>query len=255
MTDLFGGAASYYARFRLDHGPEAIELLAGRFGPDARVLDLGCGPGTIAIPLAEHVREVVAVDPDAGMLAEGRERAKDVPTIRWVQGDSSGLREFAPFDHVTMGRSFHWMDRDAVLAELDELLPPGGSVALLAHPPDEPEPAWNAAAARVCDRFGLAWPHMRGSFQDSGLHHPAVLARSPFSRVSTRVFPRTVRFDLAHVVGLQLSLSVSTPARLGDRLPAFVAELEAELLAENPAGVWVEHPRTEVLVAERPTEE
>jgi 2-polyprenyl-3-methyl-5-hydroxy-6-metoxy-1,4-benzoquinol methylase len=42
----------------------AIDLVA--------VGDLGCGPGTIAIPLSRTVAEVVAVDLDADMIAEGR---------------------------------------------------------------------------------------------------------------------------------------------------------------------------------------
>ena len=36
-----------------------------------RALDLICGPGTIAIALSSIVGEVVAVDPDADMIAEG----------------------------------------------------------------------------------------------------------------------------------------------------------------------------------------
>ncbi|MEO3885549.1 class I SAM-dependent methyltransferase [Nonomuraea sp. B5E05] len=63
MTDLFGGAAPYYARYRAGHGEPAIEQLAMTFGDDRTVLDLGCGPGTVAIPLARRVREVLAVDP------------------------------------------------------------------------------------------------------------------------------------------------------------------------------------------------
>ncbi|MEU0567896.1 hypothetical protein ABZ297_21245 [Nonomuraea sp. NPDC005983] len=45
MTDLFGGAASYDAKYRPDHGEEAIEHLVRALGPGSRVMDLGCGPG------------------------------------------------------------------------------------------------------------------------------------------------------------------------------------------------------------------
>ena len=34
-----------------------------------RVLDIGAGPGTLAIPLAPNVREITAVEPGAGMVA------------------------------------------------------------------------------------------------------------------------------------------------------------------------------------------
>lgn len=43
--------------------------------PGDTVLDVGCGPGTLALPLAPQVREVLALDNSAGMLAELRRRA------------------------------------------------------------------------------------------------------------------------------------------------------------------------------------
>ncbi|MFI6733107.1 class I SAM-dependent methyltransferase [Nonomuraea sp. NPDC050451] len=82
MADLFGGAAPYYAKYRTDHEDRAIEHLARTFGPDSTVLDLGCGPGTVAIPLAPGVREVLAVDPDEEMLETGRRLAAEVRSIR-----------------------------------------------------------------------------------------------------------------------------------------------------------------------------
>ncbi|MEV6155857.1 hypothetical protein AB0L53_36500 [Nonomuraea sp. NPDC052129] len=60
MTNLFGGAAPFYVKYRPGYGEEAIGCLARAFGPGSRVLDLGCGPGTVAIPLAGAVREVRA---------------------------------------------------------------------------------------------------------------------------------------------------------------------------------------------------
>jgi ubiquinone/menaquinone biosynthesis C-methylase UbiE len=42
---------------------------------DSRVLDIGSGPGTLAIPLASRVRDITAVEPGAGMAAILRERA------------------------------------------------------------------------------------------------------------------------------------------------------------------------------------
>ncbi|MGP3936494.1 class I SAM-dependent methyltransferase [Nonomuraea sp. KM88] len=75
MEDLFGGAAPYYARYRPGYGEAVIAHLAETLGSDSRVLDLGCGPGTIAIPLAPGVKAVFAVDPAQEMLAEGRRLA------------------------------------------------------------------------------------------------------------------------------------------------------------------------------------
>ncbi|KOX52257.1 class I SAM-dependent methyltransferase, partial [Streptomyces sp. NRRL F-6492] len=75
---LFAGAAPYYGRGRLPYAPGLVDVLAGVLGLDGRgrLLDVGCGPGTLALPLAHLFEEVVGVDPDGGMLAEARRGAE-----------------------------------------------------------------------------------------------------------------------------------------------------------------------------------
>ncbi|WP_344212481.1 class I SAM-dependent methyltransferase [Nonomuraea bangladeshensis] len=248
----FSGAAPYYARHRLDHGEEAIAHVAAVLGRDATVLDLGCGPGTVAIPLAPHVREVLAVDPDPEMLAEGRRRGAHLPNVRWLSGDSTGLAALPPFGHVVMGRSFHWMDRRAVLAELDRLLPPDGVVVLLGPSRQPPEDPWEPAMRRVRARFGVGKQPASGTYQATGLHHHDVLAASPFSDLTTACWERPVTSGLDTVLGLQFSYSYSTPTYLGERLEAFVEDARRELLADNPSGEWEHVRQTEVVVARRP---
>ncbi|NRQ36759.1 methyltransferase domain-containing protein [Nonomuraea sp. NN258] len=252
MGDLFGGAAPYYAKYRPGYGDEAIAFLAGALGPDARVLDLGCGPGTVAIPLAPRVREVIAVDPDAEMLAEGRRLGAGITNIHWMSGDSTMLRKFPTFGHVVMGRSFHWMDRRGVLAELGELLPPDGIVALIGPARDPDFQPWDPLMERLHAEFGLGPMSAGNSFQATGEHHHDVLAVSPFSRLESVTFEQRLTWDVESVIGLQLSYSYSTPARLGDRVPAFVDRAMAALLAENPSGTWEQRVTTEVLLARRP---
>jgi SAM-dependent methyltransferase len=252
MTDLFGGAAPYYAKHRPGYGDAAIDHLATTFGRDSSVLDLGCGPGTVAIPLARRVRVVTAVDPDEEMLAEGRRLAAGTPNIRWLRGDSTMLRELPAFDHIVMGRSFHWMDRRAVLAELDELLPPDGVVALIGpgRDGDEQQP-WEPVMHRVRDAFGVNTMTATGSHQATGEHHDDVLATSPFAGLSSTMYERRLAYDLDAVIGLQLSYSYAAPARLGDRLTAFTEAAREALLASNPSGRWERVEATEVLIARR----
>jgi ubiquinone/menaquinone biosynthesis C-methylase UbiE len=45
--------------------------------PESRVLDIGAGPGTLAIPFAKKVAQVTAVEPAAGMASMLREMAAD----------------------------------------------------------------------------------------------------------------------------------------------------------------------------------
>ncbi|MEU6710142.1 class I SAM-dependent methyltransferase [Nonomuraea sp. NPDC046802] len=252
MGDLFGGTAPYYSKYRADYGEAAIEHLARAFGQDSGVLDLGCGPGTVAIPLARRVREVLAVDPDEGMLAEGRRLASGVRNVRWLCGDSTKLRELPAFDHIVMGRSFHWMDRRAVLAELDDLLPPHGVVAIVGPTRDGEDLPWEPAMRRVRDEFDVNTFTATNSYQATGEHHHDVLAVSPFSSMDLAVYEHRLTYDLDAVVGLQLSYSYTAPARLGDRVAAFTEAARKELVALNPEGRWEHTTETEVLIARRP---
>jgi SAM-dependent methyltransferase len=66
-------------------------------GPVRSVLDLGCGSGNHALPLARRGYEVVGVDRSEGMLARFREKAAGLPGACCACGD---LRE------VDLGRTF-----------------------------------------------------------------------------------------------------------------------------------------------------
>jgi len=80
-----------------------------------RLLDLGCGTGSLAVPLAPRVDEVVAVDPEPEMLA-----ALDGPAnVRKVEAVAEDVDEsWGRFRLVTIGRAFHWMDGPLVMARL-----------------------------------------------------------------------------------------------------------------------------------------
>lgn len=124
-NELFRSTGPYYACYRPGYPREFMDYLVTRFGLDGtqEVLDLGCGTGQIALPLAPHVARVVAVDPEPSMLIEGRHLAerRTVGNIDWIAGDSYRLVELdlPKLALVTMGASFHWMNRATVLHDLD----------------------------------------------------------------------------------------------------------------------------------------
>lgn len=110
--------------------------LAGRLGvsPNARVLELGCGPGYFSPSLAAAVPEgeLVLADLQLEMLAHARDRVASFTNVRLVQADATRL----PFATGTLDAVVIVLmlgevpDRDACVAECRRVLRSGGAVVL-----------------------------------------------------------------------------------------------------------------------------
>jgi ubiquinone/menaquinone biosynthesis C-methylase UbiE len=76
---------------------ESGDSLVQRFGikQGMKVLDLGCGDGTTALPAAKLGADVLGVDIAANLVAAGNQRAKEmgVTNCRFQEGDATNLRE------------------------------------------------------------------------------------------------------------------------------------------------------------------
>jgi SAM-dependent methyltransferase len=73
-------------------------------GPGMKVLDLGCGDGTTAIPAAQLGADVLGVDIASNLVAAGNQRAREagLANVRFVEGDACDLvgLEDKTFDRV-----------------------------------------------------------------------------------------------------------------------------------------------------------
>jgi SAM-dependent methyltransferase len=114
---------------------DALEAGAGR--PDPLVLDLGCGPGSLAVRLLGRMAAatVVAIDADPLLLALGRAAYGDRAGLRFadrdlrVPGWPAGLGLGRPADAAVSTTALHWLPALALrvmYAELAPVLRPGG---------------------------------------------------------------------------------------------------------------------------------
>ncbi len=93
--------------------------------PESRVLDIGAGPGTLALPLAPHIREVTAVEPGAGMLGVLRTHAerngiRNVTCVQKLWEDVDVARDLKPpYDTVIASLSLTMYDIREALTRMD----------------------------------------------------------------------------------------------------------------------------------------
>ena len=101
--------------------------------PGAKVLDVACGTGNLAIPLARQGAIVTGVDIATNLLAQGRERAAaENLTVTFDEGDAEKLPYAdGSFDAVvTMFGAMFAPRPELVAAELARVLKPGGLLAM-----------------------------------------------------------------------------------------------------------------------------
>lgn len=267
---IYRGSAAYYARGRPPYSRALAPTLAAEVGLDGsgRLLDVGCGPGTITIELADRFDEAIGLDPDEDMLTAAADRAlaAGIDNIRWVQALAEDIPtlDLGTFRLVTFGQSFHWTDRERVAEAVFEILEPGGALALIVHAhegrsqpagPGYP-PIPHDAVRTLIDRY--LGPRRRAGQGYASQHadrYEDALARTRFGR------PRSIfcvgRADIVQdidgVLANYWSTSFAAPHLFGERLHAFEGDLRAELAARSPSGLFWDWPGdTEIFLARKP---
>jgi ubiquinone/menaquinone biosynthesis C-methylase UbiE len=242
---LYAGTAGYYSRYRPPYPPSLATRLRERFGLDGRgrLLDLGCGPGSVAIAVAHLFEQVIAVDPEPEMLAEAariaRERA--VTNIQWRCARAEDLDDsIGRFRVVSAGNSFHWMDRERVLDFIYPIIESGGGIAVVGQgagiPPPPPTP-WRTAITRVIERYLGTERHNRyGVYKPGAELHDAVLARSRLVGLTEYIEEFEPEWSFDTILGNLYSMSFCSRALLGDRVNDFERDLRAALAEVCPSG-------------------
>jgi SAM-dependent methyltransferase len=141
MSTSFGAAAAVYESGRPDYPRAAVEWMLAPVASHERaprVADVGAGTGKLTRVVAAVGAEVVAIDPDLGMLAELAVAVPGIPTF-------TGTAETLPLpdasvDAIVLGQAWHWVDPVAASAEVGRALRAGGVLGLVWNFRDEREP-------------------------------------------------------------------------------------------------------------------
>jgi cyclopropane fatty-acyl-phospholipid synthase-like methyltransferase len=246
----FATTVALYEELRTPYPPAFFREVAQRLalGKQHALIDLGTGPGLLALGFAPYVGRIVGVDPEPAMLAaatKAAERTSQAFTL--IQGKAEDLPDdLGRFDVVTIGRALHWMDREATLARLERMVAPAGVILVCASfsakngqnpwldDYDTARRAWSKESLwSESGSAGRTHRDLAGFFQGTRFHAADVIGVETSHEISVR--------DLARRV---LTFSSSSPDVIGDKVEAMLRDVEQRLLPFSRDG-WI----TEVVAA------
>ena len=261
-TDLYRGTAPFYDRYRRPYPKELLADLRRRLpiSGSGRLLDLACGTGQIAFPLAEYFAEVWAVDQEEGSVAYGRAKAetRGITNITWVTGSAEATALDGPFELIAVGNAFQRLDRQLVAKLMYSWLQPSGGVALLwGGTPGRGDRPWQRAMtelledwmarAGATDRVPAGWE----AAMDEDPHEQ-VLRRAGFQYVGGFDFSVEQTWTVETLTGFVYSTSFLNTDALGDKLRTFERALADRLLSCEPDGTFRELANYSYQLARKP---
>lgn len=256
-SSLYAGSAEFYAVGRAPYPPALAAALQQALGLDGRgrLLDVGCGPGSLTLLLAPLFAEAIGVDADPGMITVATRLAAEAGLrhAAWRHLRAEELPADLPeVDVITFAQSFHWMDRPRVAATARGMLAPGGTVvhvSAITHEGIEtdadlphPRPPRSAIKDLVRHYLGDVRRAGRGVLPsgtpggEDAIYRDAGFTLAQRIEVDGRVLERTADQVIASVY----SLSSAAPHLFGDRRGSFDADLRRLLQEASPSGRFCE---------------
>ncbi|MET8677949.1 class I SAM-dependent methyltransferase [Streptomyces sp. NPDC004647] len=258
MTLGFSGdVAQYYAKFRRGYPPQVLDTLQAAFGLGTGdvVLDLGCGTGQLAVPLASRVRSVIGVDPEPDMLRLARQSAtgQGVHNATWVLGADTdipamgalvGQRALAM---TVIGQALHWMRHDELFRELTPLFRAGGGIAVVANgtPLWLQDSAWSRSLRRFLEEhFGTRLEATCGTGSRDRLRYAQALGEAGYEDVRETAIEYSDELSVDELIGGVYSAIPADGLPAPADRPAFAEAIRQSL---PPELRFTEHVRVSVL--------
>jgi SAM-dependent methyltransferase len=213
------------------------------------LLDVGCGPGSITLGLAQAVSpgHVTGIDHDGLHIEAARALAADsqVNNVTFQEGDALSLPfEGSSFDAVFENDLLTHLSKDAVraAAEVYRVLKPGGFFA--ARDVDAEAVVWGHVSDPIkeLDRLFTTWHRSRGSDITLGKRLPAILREAGFGSTLKSVSADT-KGDPASVRShAEITLSLLDGPFGRDIVERGWADLSTVERLEESIREWAEHP-------------
>ncbi len=250
MKTLFEGTSKYYAKYRPSYPPEMLEDVVKKFNLNGKgkLLDVGCGPGILSIPLSKHFEEVLTVDVDPGMIQEGKNAAEKmkIKNILWLNKSADNLdKTIGTFKLITFGASFHWLDREKFAKLAYSILPEDGGIfiAWTGHSIwNKKRNNWEEKVLEIIKKYlGNERKAGNGFYQKTADKHEDILKKSGFLKIELKNYPSAPKTDTASdIIKAQYTTSYAAKNLFGDNAQNFEKEVTQELLKINPNNKFLE---------------
>ncbi len=136
IRDRFGGETSAFFHLRKRDLVRTYFRQRGIDTQNLSYLDVGCGKGELMSLLRDDFRRVAGCDPSSGMLDDARGVEKriqeDAGTIPFEEGEVDFVTAVCVYHHVPP------RERLALTREVNRVLKPGGTFAIIEHNPYNP---------------------------------------------------------------------------------------------------------------------
>lgn len=216
----FGAQTGSYELARPDYPFDAVAWMLEQLPHGARrIADVGAGTGKLTRVLTKAPdAEVVAIDPDAEMLATLRQNVPGVPTFIGTAEDLPLPDESV--DAAVFAQAWHWVEPIAGSAEVGRVVRPGGVLSLI----------WNIRDERI-DWVRRLTAIMHGSAAEQMLSGSGPQVAAPFGELVTREWEWTRPMTRARLHDLARSRSyvITAPDVEKERIRSEMDQLFDEL--------------------------
>jgi SAM-dependent methyltransferase len=250
---LFDEGAERYDRCRPRYPAVVIDQVLGAEPSALEVLDVGCGTGIAARPMADRGAKVLGVELAPRMAEIAQRLGIDVEIGAFEDWDAAGRS----FDRVTCGQAWHWLDMPAATAKAASILRPDGSLNLIwsggAHPDDLADALENVYSSVVpsgTHRLFRGYGANRSTDIRAGLTDvfDAIRAAPDFGAATELWFPWTQRYQ--GVEWLELLQSYSEYAALEPNLRHRLLDAAASTI-DDYGGSFLMNFETVLITAKR----
>ena len=224
----FASTIEFYSRYREPYPPAFFKKVAEAVGLRGHesLLDIGCGPGTLAIGFAPFVAQCTGIDPEPGMIAAAEAAAAKASVV--LSLITSRIEEFSTtqtYDVITIGRALHWLEPNPTLAIMKRIVSDSGHILVCAASTVEaPDSPWLKSYAEV----RRAW----ASGPDEKHHRidgKEWFADSCFKALGDVSLTENYQVMIGDLIGRALSRSNTSPEIVAKGRARFEEEITAAL--------------------------